>query len=292
MIQKAESVRIIKFRILVLHIGALAVVFFPLNTELAILTAVSVLIRVFGVEAGLHRYFAHRSYRTSRIFQFLLALLGSAAGFRGPLWWADVHRAHHQHADTDADPHPPKRSFMYAHLLWVFDPRNQDTDLVKVGEFACFKELVWLNKYHYVSPYAYAALLFGCGQIGLFGDTIDGYSAVVWGFFFATFVCLHSVLAVNSLCHGGAGDWFGSRRFATKDRSRNSLLIALMTVGGGWHNNHHRYPASAQAGFYPHEIDLAYYVLRVLERLGIVWDLKHAPLGLREQGKRGAAEQV
>ena len=177
------------------------------------------------------------------------------------MWWADVHRTH-QHADTDADP-PAGRSFLYAHLLWVFDPRNQDTDLSKVGEFARFKELVWLNKYHYVSPYAYAAVLFACGQTGLFGDSINGLSAVVWGFFFATFVGLHAVLSVNSVCHGGAGEWFGSRRYATGDRSRNSLLIALMTLGGGWHNNHHRYPASAQAGFYPHEIDIGYYLLWV-----------------------------
>jgi stearoyl-CoA desaturase (delta-9 desaturase) len=288
-IQKSEHIGLVKLRIVLLHLGALSALYYRPTLALLLLATASFLIRCFGVEVGLHRYFAHRSYKTSRIFQFVLALLGAAGGFRGPLWWADVHRRHHVHADQQDDPHSPIRSAGYAHLLWVFDPRNQDTDLSRSADFSRYPELVWLNRRHYLIPYGYMGLLFCAGHFGLFGPQICGMQALVWGFFVSGAMLLHSIFMVNSLCHGVLGESFGSRRFNTRDRSRNSLLLALFTCGGSWHNNHHRYPLAARAGFYAHEVDLGYYALWVLERLGIVWALQAVPRDVLENGAGDAA---
>jgi stearoyl-CoA desaturase (delta-9 desaturase) len=220
-------------------------------------------IRMFGMTGGYHRYFAHRSYRTSRVFQFLLGWLGCMGVEKGPLWWAATHRAHHRHSDQPADPHSPKqRGLWHAHVGWVSDHLNVDTDLSAVRDLARYPELRWLDKYHYVPP---GIGLLCCGLIA-------GWSGVVVGAIWSTVALWHGTFSINSLAHA-----WGTRRYATTDDSRNNLWLALMTMGEGWHNNHHHFAASARQGFFWWEIDASYYVLRALAAVGLVWDLKEPP---------------
>jgi stearoyl-CoA desaturase (delta-9 desaturase) len=179
------------------------------------------------------------------------------------LWWASQHRSHHRHSDTLEDPHSPKHhGFLWAHVGWFLSSSHQSTDLKRIQDFASFPELLWLNRFHVVPPALLAGLTFLlCGLPGL-----------VWGFGICTVCCWHATYLINSLAHV-----FGRRRYMTRDDSRNSFLLALLTMGEGWHNNHHRFPSSARQGFFVWEIDLTYYVLLALSALGVVWDLRPVP---------------
>ncbi len=219
-------------------------------------------LRMFGITGVYHRYFAHRGYKTSRPFQFVLALLGDLAVQKGPLWWAGGHRHHHKYSDQPEDMHSPRHGFWWSHSGWIFDGRFDDTDLSKIRDFAKYPELVWLNRWHVVPPALLALALF------VFG----GLSALVWGFAISTTLLWHSTYTINSLAHR-----YGSQRYDTGDDSRNNVWLALLTLGEGWHNNHHHYQASARNGFYWWEIDITYYVLCGLEKLGLVWDLRGVP---------------
>jgi stearoyl-CoA desaturase (delta-9 desaturase) len=218
------------------------------------------LIRMFGITAGYHRYFAHRSYKTTRLFRFALAWIGCCALQKGPLWWAAHHRHHHQHSDQPEDIHSPEqRGLWWAHLGWVLSDQYNTTDFDAVKDFADCAELRWLNQYSTVPGILLAA---GCLLTA-------GLQGLVWGFFVSTVLLYHGTFAINSLCHV-----FGKVRYKTRDTSRNSMILALITLGEGWHNNHHFYATSARMGFFWWEIDLSYYVLRFLSLMGVVWDLK------------------
>jgi len=187
-------------------------------------------VRMFGLTAGYHRYFAHRSYKTSRLGQFLLALLGATATQKGPLWWAGHHRTHHKYSDEPRDPHSVKqRGFFWAHIKWILVRKYQPTDFARIKDFASYPELRWLNSWHLLPP---VALLTGLYLIG-------GMWGVVWGFLVSNTLLWHGTFCVNSLAH-----LVGRRAYETTDNSRNSLIIALFTLGEGWHNNHHHYQAS------------------------------------------------
>jgi stearoyl-CoA desaturase (delta-9 desaturase) len=217
-------------------------------------------VRMFGLTAGYHRYFSHRSYKTSRVFQFLLALLGTTATQKGPLWWAGHHRRHHKYSDEPADPHSVKqRGFLWAHLGWILVKRFVETDYERIKDFAKYPELRWLNKWHLLPPIALA--------VGLY--LIAGHWGVTWGFLVSNTLLWHGTFCVNSLAH-----LFGRRAYDTEDSSRNSFLIALFTLGEGWHNNHHYYQSSANQGFFWWEIDVSYYIIRMLGVCGIVWDIR------------------
>ena len=222
--------------------------------------------RMFAITAGYHRYFAHRTFRTSRAFQFVLAFLGASATQKGPLWWAGQHRIHHSDSDGPGDIHSPRRGFWYSHQGWIFDPATNPTPLERIPDFARYPELVWLNRWHFVAPLALIALCLGIG----------GVSGFVWGFAISTTLLWHSTYTVNSLAH-----LWGSRRYATTDDSRNNPWIALLTFGEGWHNNHHHYMASARQGFFWWEIDVTYYLLRGLQALGLVWEIREPPAAVR-----------
>jgi stearoyl-CoA desaturase (delta-9 desaturase) len=226
-------------------------------------------IRMFAITAGYHRYFAHRSYRASRPVQFALAALGTTAAQQGPLWWAAHHRRHHRFSDQPEDVHSVRqRGFWYAHLGWVFASENQETRLGDIPDLARYPELRWLNRHHLVPVVILAALLLAVG----------GPFALVWGFFVSTTLLWHGTFSINSLSHV-----FGRRRYATSDDSRNSLALALITLGEGWHNNHHYYQRAASQGFYWWEIDVSYYVLRLLSLVGLVRDVGRPPRHVRDQ---------
>jgi stearoyl-CoA desaturase (delta-9 desaturase) len=226
-------------------------------------------VRMFGLTAGYHRYFAHRSYKTSRVFQFLLALLGASATQKGPLWWAGHHRTHHKYSDEPQDPHSVKqRGFFWAHIGWILVRRFVPTDFARIKDFAAYPELRWLNKWHLLPPIALAVTL----------ALVGGAWALVWGFFVSNVLLWHGTFSVNSLAH-----LMGRRRYDTGDNSRNSLLIAIITLGEGWHNNHHYYQASERQGFYWWQLDVTHMVLRAFSWVGLVWDLNEPPRHLRDR---------
>jgi len=254
-----------------IHAAALLVFYVGAPLEAVLLCVATYAIRVFGITGGYHRYFAHKSYKTSRVFQFVLAWIACSATQKGPLWWAGTHRRHHRYADKPGDPHSPREGFYYAHQGWVFDNRWEGTPVEAMRDFAAYPELVWLNKYHFVPP---LVLALACYAIG-------GFAGLVWGFAVSTTLLWHATYSVNSLAH-----LWGSRRYQTDDTSRNNLLIALLTFGEGWHNNHHYYMASARNGFFWWEIDVTWYVLRALAALGIVWDLRVPTEAILDGGSR------
>jgi len=249
--------------LLVLWVGA------PLHAVL--LCAATYVVRVLGITMGYHRYFAHKSFRTSRVFQFVLAWIGCSATQKGPLWWAGNHRRHHRYADGPGDPHSPRQGFYYAHQGWVFDSRWDGTPTEGIRDFARYPELRWLNKNHWIAP---LSLAFLCYFIG-------GFAGLVWGFAVSTTLLWHATYMVNSVSH-----LLGSRRYETGDDSRNNPVVALLTMGEGWHNNHHYYMASARNGFYWWEIDVTWYLIRALQALGVVWDVKTPSRQIRDGGER------
>jgi len=220
-------------------------------------------VRMFGVTGAYHRYFSHRTYRTSRAFQFLLAVLAMTSVQKGVLWWASHHRLHHRNSDQPDDVHSVLQDgFWWSHVGWIVSKKYDATDLSKVKDLARFPELRFLDRFHVLVPIAYATTLYLLG----------GTWALFWGFFVSTTLLWHGTFTINSLTHV-----FGSQRYVTTDNSRNHLLLALITMGEGWHNNHHYYQRSVKQGFFWWEIDLTYYVLVVLSWFGLVWDLHKPP---------------
>ncbi|MGE3841468.1 MAG: acyl-CoA desaturase [Vicinamibacterales bacterium] len=260
---------------ILVHVAALLVFFVPFSWSAVAVCAATYFIRVFGITGGYHRYFSHRTYKTSRVFQFVLAWIGTSAVQKGVLWWSAHHRHHHRFSDLPGDLHSPGLSgFVWAHIGWILATDYERTEIERVPDLAKYPELVWINNWHLVPPIALAVGLFLAG----------GWSWLVWGFFFSTVLCWHATFVINSLTH-----MFGRRRYATKDDSRNSLLLALITMGEGWHNNHHYYQSSTRQGFFWWEIDLSYYVLRMLSVVGIVWDIREPPAHVVAGNLRQAA---
>lgn len=233
-------------------------------------------IRVFGITGGYHRYFSHRTYKTGRVFQFILAFIAQSSAQRGALWWASTHRHHHKYSDMDEDVHSPvRRSFLYSHMGWIFDRKNAKTDLDAIPDFAKYPELVWLDRNHYIPPVL----------LGLLVWLFAGWSGLVVGFFWSTVATWHSTFCINSLAHV-----YGSRRYLTTDQSRNNWWLALLTFGEGWHNNHHHYQSAACQGFRWYEIDITFYILKALSGLGIVRNLKMPPEAvIRNEQRLGKA---
>jgi stearoyl-CoA desaturase (delta-9 desaturase) len=220
-------------------------------------------VRMFGVTAGYHRYFSHRAFRTSRVFQFVLALLALTSVQKGVLWWASHHRTHHRTSDQPGDVHSVLLDgFWWSHVGWIVSRKYDETDLSKVRDLARYPELRFLDRFHVLVPIAFATSLWFAG----------GSWALLWGFFVSTTLLWHGTFTINSLTHV-----FGKRRYVTTDNSKNHLLLALITMGEGWHNNHHYYQRAANQGFFWWEIDLTFYVLRLLELVGIVWDVHRPP---------------
>jgi stearoyl-CoA desaturase (Delta-9 desaturase) len=251
-------------------VAILGVLWVGVSWEGLVLCVVLYYVRMFGLAVGYHRYFAHRTFRTSRIGQFLLAVLATTAAQKGPLWWAGHHRNHHRYSDTEFDVHSPsQRGFWWAHVGWIFCRKYDPTDFDAIRDFAKYPELRWLDKYALLPPFLLAVgLWLAFRWVGLF-----------WGFFFSTVVLWHGSFTVNSLMH-----IWGSRRYLTPDTSRNNWPLAVVTLGENWHNNHHHYQSSASQGFFWWEIDFGYYGIKVLSWLGLVWDVRTPPKRVLESG--------
>ncbi|HDZ16046.1 MAG TPA: acyl-CoA desaturase, partial [Methylophaga aminisulfidivorans] len=246
-------------------------------------------IRMFAITAFYHRYFAHKSFETSRFCQFLFAVIGASATQRGPLWWAAHHRYHHRHADTDNDPHSPKRGFIWSHMGWFLSKKHFQADYNLVPELARFPELRYLDRFDVFVPIVLAITLYFVGEwLNLINPALQtsGWQLVVWGYFISTVVLLHATLLINSLAH----HW-GSRRYDTSDDSRNNFLLALMTLGEGWHNNHHYHSASARQGFYWWEIDISFYFLLLMKKCHLIWDVKTVSPEKRDRGFTNAKDK-
>ncbi len=246
-------------------------------------------IRMFGITGVYHRYFSHKTYKTSRWFQFVLALLGCTSAQKGPIWWASHHRHHHQHSDEPEDVHSPIISgIYYAHVGWVLSSQFIETRTELVKDLLKFPELRWLEEYHVVPAVALGTAVFFLGYfLNIYFPELgtNGLQMLVWGFFISTVLLYHGTFCINSAVH-----LYGTRRFQTTDSSRNSLLFALITLGEGWHNNHHNYPASEAQGMYWWEIDISHYILLGLQKLGLIWDIKHYPDRIYAQAEEAAAQ--
>ena len=236
------------------------------------LALLSYFVRMVLVTAAYHRYFSHRTFKTSRVFQFLLALGAQSAAQKGVLWWAAHHRWHHKHSDTNHDVHSAKLTgFLYSHVGWILGSTWNATDEKAVADLARFPELRFLNRS--------SIMLLPAVALAVLCVVLGGSFGLVWGFFVSTVLLWHGSFSINSLSH-----MFGNRRYATTDDSRNNWLLAVITTGEGWHNNHHHYQRSANQGFFWWEIDVTFYVLRALQAVGLIWDLRKPPETVLAEG--------
>lgn len=252
---------------LLVHVACLAAFLTGVPYQAAAICLALYLLRIFAIGAGYHRYFSHRAYKTSRAFQFALAFLAQSTAQKSVLWWAAKHRHHHLYSDTESDVHSPRqKGFLYSHFGWIFARRNDKTDLAKIADFACYPELIWLHRHELFPAFLLALLTFAIG----------GWPGLVIGFFWSTVLVYHATFCINSLAHV-----YGRKRYVTGDDSRNNWLLALITMGEGWHNNHHAYQASVRQGFRWWEIDATFYILKALSWAGLVWDLRSPPEAVR-----------
>lgn len=276
--RRVDWLRVIPF--LLIHAGCVGVVVVGTSTTAVAVALALYVLRMFAITAFYHRYFAHRAFKTARWTQFAFAVLGASAVQRGPLWWASHHRHHHLHADAPADSHSPRQhGFLWSHLGWFLARENFRPRTALVGDLAAYPELRWLDRFDTLVPAVLAVALYAIGallEVHVPALETSGMQLLVWGFFVSTVALYHSTFAINSMAHR-----FGTRRYATGDDSRNNFWLALLTLGEGWHNNHHHYPGSARQGFRWHEIDLTYYGLRVLAALGLVRELRSVPETMR-----------
>ena len=258
--------------LVLLHLGCVLVFWVGVSGPALAAFVISATLQVIGITLGYHRLLAHRSFKTSRAFQFVLATCGVLAGQNGPLWWVGHHRHHHRHSDTERDTHSPLRSFFWGHMGWLFSPACIPVRRRLVADLARFPELVRLERHAYLANGVHLALLYLGGEAVRLGYPASGASGVqfcVWGMILSTVWVYHSIWSANSICHR-----FGFRRYPTPDQSRNNLIVSLLTFGDGWHHNHHYCPSSARHGFLWWELDINFAILRLLSRCGLVWNLR------------------
>jgi stearoyl-CoA desaturase (delta-9 desaturase) len=260
---------------ILVHLGCFAAIWIGVTWQALVICITLYWLRIFAIGAGYHRYFSHRAYATSRAFQFVLAFLSQTTAQKSVIWWASKHRHHHLHSDTGHDVHSPRHhGFIYSHLGWIFSRKHDGPDLAKVTDLTRYPELMWLHRYEQVPAIVLAGLCF----------LVAGWSGLVVGFLWSTVLVYHATFCINSLAHVR-----GSKRYVTGDDSRNNWLLAIFTMGEGWHNNHHAYQSSVRQGFKWWEYDPTYYLLRALSWTGVVWDLKTPPEQvLRNEQRLGA----
>ena len=264
-----------------LHLGCLGVIWVGWSPVAICVAIFLYAVRAFAITGFYHRYFAHRTFKTSRAVQLIFALLGNASMQRGPLWWAAHHRRHHAHSDRIGDVHSPKEhGFLWSHMLWFTSERNFTTSLRNVPDLSRYAELRFFDRYDFLVPIFLGGAMFSLGEcLACYNPALStgGWQMLVWAFFISTVVLFHVTSSINSFAH-----LFGSRRYATPDQSRNNFWLSLITLGEGWHNNHHHFPNAVRQGFFWWEIDITYYVLVMFSWVGLVWDLKAVPMRARD----------
>ncbi len=267
-----------------LHLACFAVIWVGASGIAVAVAALLFFVRMFAVTGFYHRYFSHRTFKTSRAFQLVMAVVGTACVQRGPLWWAAHHRHHHAFSDEIEDRHSPRLlGFLRAHMGWFLTKSAAKTELHYVRDWARFPELVFLDRYHVLVPVALGFAMYGLGALlesAAASLGTNGWQMFVWGFVISTVVLYHATYTINSLSHQ-----FGSKRFDTGDDSRNNFWLALLTLGEGWHNNHHHYPSAVRQGFYWWEVDATYYGLALLGRLGLIRELRPVPAHALERDR-------
>lgn len=272
--EKIEFLRILPF--ILLHLACFTVFFVGFSATALIIAVLLYALRMFAITGFYHRYFAHKAFKTSRFVQFIFAFLAASSAQRGPLWWASHHRHHHANSDKPEDSHSPvQRGFFWSHISWFLTNKNFNSKNERVKDLLVYPELKFLDRFDVIAPLFLAASLYALGAaLEIYAPHLQtsGLQLLVWGFAISTVVLYHMTFTVNSLAHV-----WGKRRFNTSDQSRNNSLIALLTLGEGWHNNHHHFPSAARQGFYWWEIDLTYYGLKILSALGLIWDLRKVP---------------
>ncbi|MCH8498727.1 MAG: acyl-CoA desaturase [Marinobacter sp.] len=276
-------VRVIPF--ILLHLACLLAFFTGVSTFALVFAAGFFFLRMFAITGFYHRYFSHKTFKTNRIWQFVFAVLGASAAQRGPLWWAAHHRHHHQHSDDPQDLHSPHHGgFWWSHVGWFTCDAGFAMNEKRVRDWMKFPELRFINRFDALVPAAAAVLIFLLGEaLALWapGLGVTGLQLLVWGFFISTVALFHATVSINSIAHV-----WGKRRFETSDDSRNNFLLALVTLGEGWHNNHHRWPQSARQGFRWYEIDITWYLLWMMEKIGIIYDLNPLPAHIKEEARQ------
>ncbi len=269
--------RVIPF--ILIHFGALAALWTHFEWYLVWVALILFVIRMFAITGFYHRYFAHKTFKTSRLMQFIFAFIGSTAAQRGPIWWASHHRRHHLNSDRHNDHHSPHtHHFLWSHMGWFLAKKNFLTDRKVVRDLIKFKELVLIDRFDWLPPVLLLLSLFVIGELLSLTSGISGLNMVIWGFCVSTILVYHCTFAVNSIAH-----LWGTQRYNTKEESKNNFFVALLTFGEGWHNNHHHYPGSIRQGFYWWEVDLTYYALRFLSFFGIVYNLRTVSKAIRQK---------
>ncbi len=276
---------------LFMHVSLIAVFWVGFSWVAAALAVLFYVVRMFAITGFYHRYFAHKTFKTSRWFQLVMAVAGASAVQKGPIWWASHHRHHHAHSDDEHDVHSPAQlGFWWSHMGWVMTTESNDPPARLVKDLRRYPELTFIDKYHMIVPVLFGAFVLGLGVLierflPSWGSTAG--QVFVWGFLVSTIVLYHGTYTINSLSHQ-----FGRQRFETGDDSRNNFWLALLTLGEGWHNNHHYYPGSARQGFYWWEIDIAYYGLKLLSWCGLIRELNPVPARVKALGLSGGRAHV
>ena len=272
-------VRMVPF--VLMHLVCLTVFFVGFSWVALGVAVAMYLVRMFAITGFYHRYFSHRTFKTSRVGQFIFGLIGASAVQRGPIWWAAHHRHHHVHSDEPEDVHSPvQHGFLWSHMGWFMSRKHFEADLSRVKDLTKYPELRFLDRFDVFVPSALGTAIFSLGMVLKHHAPslhTSGWQLLVWGFFVSTVAVYHGTYTINSLSHR-----FGRQRYNTGDDSRNNPWLALITLGEGWHNNHHHYPASVRQGFYWWEFDITFYLLKLMSLFGLIWDLKPVPEAVRE----------
>ena len=256
----------------IFHLLGLAALFFFSWSGLVVAAGMWVLAQNIGIGMSYHRQLTHRGFITPKWVEYTMAVCATFALEGGPIFWVGVHRLHHQVTDKPGDPHSPRDGAWWSHMGWMLwgSLHNHDPLLDRyVPDLKRQSFYLWLSRWHWL-PVTLAGFVFlFAGTFAHGGSLYRGVSWVLWGIFLRVCLGLHVTWLVNSATH-----MWGSRRFATRDDSRNNWWVALLSGGEGWHNNHHAHPVSARHGMAWYELDVNYWGIRLLGLLGLAKKIK------------------